>query len=84
MKPSGVEVKIRVLARVPRSGVLGAFFNPVADKESNTRGNLFLARAFVFLLRRKAVSFLCPYFGYSSYHLNILFSLTYLSPTTRK
>lgn len=84
MKPSGVEVKIRVLARVPRSGVLGAFLNPVADKESNTRGNLFLARAFVFLLRRKAVSFLCPYFGYSSYHLNILFSLTYLSPTTRK
>lgn len=86
MKPSGVEARIRVLilARVPRSGVLGAFLNPVADKESNTRGNLFLVRAFVFLLRRKAVSFLCPYFGYSSYHLNILFSLKYLSPTTRK
>lgn len=53
------------MARVPRSGVLGALLNPVADKESNTRGNLFVARAFVFLLRRKAISFLRPYSGYS-------------------
>lgn len=71
MKPSWVDVRIRVLilARVPRSGVLGAFLNPVADKESNTRGNLFFCKGICFSAEEESRFLSMP-----------LFWLLFLSP----